>query len=125
MEWLKINSRMSQDLQVRRLSDRAFRDWIRLLELCGYHETDGHFTDEDAQLEGIAKPSLQALFAGGLISPNGDGYTITNWLKYQQSKADMAERREQARLDAETRSQSARHAANARWHTPSNARRNA
>lgn len=89
MEWLKVSSRMSQDLAVRRLNDREFRDWIRLLELCAYHETDGRFNAVDAKLEGVRPASLTTLTGHGLLTKNGSGYLVANWSKYQKSREQI------------------------------------
>lgn len=103
MPYLLIDDGMAENQKVVGLSDKAFRLWITGLVYCARNLTDGAISELALRFVGansqIDRPKTVAkqLVSAGLWEPNGDGWMIHDYLEYNPSRAEIAERRELAR----------------------------
>lgn len=103
MEWFKMSSRLYTDPDIFDLSDAAFRTWVLALAYCADHETDGLY-----RLLGRKPRAIDELVERGrLVHLDGDRYSVVGWDKWQRSKAELEQKRAEAR-DRVNRSRSVR-----------------
>lgn len=116
LSWTRLDTgffRNRKILQLRRLRNKdAVILWLEGLCYAGEQESSGliHHEALDTFWCGNAK-TASALVEVGLWVPVQEGWLMKNWAKKQPT-----------RLTSEERSQSARDAANARWHGRKDAR---
>lgn len=100
MSWLKIDDRALDDPKLVDLSDAAWRAVVRSWMYAARHETDGYLPsavadDLTRHRHRVLVEILEAPL-GALWIPNGRGYGIHNFTKYNPTKAELDESRAQA-----------------------------
>lgn len=98
MAWFKLDDSMWSHPKFLRLSDRAFRLWVRAGSYCAQHLTDGIVTDETLMILGAARKHCDELWTAGLWErvPEG-GYRFHDWHDYQPSRSTVMRRKEHDR----------------------------
>lgn len=98
MAWFKIDDHLWSHPKFLRLSDKAFRLWVRAGAYASQHLTDGLVTDDMLALLGAARKHCDELWAAGLWErvPEG-GYRFHDWHDYQPSSEQVAAKRQQDR----------------------------
>jgi hypothetical protein len=99
MAWFKLDDTMWSHPKFLRLSDKAFRLWVRAGAYCAQHLTDGIVSDEALTILGATRKHCDELWAAGLWEriPEG-GYRYHDWHHYQLAKEEVDRRREADRL---------------------------
>lgn len=97
MTWLKVDDRAYDDPKLVDLTDVAYRAVVRSWIYAAKHETDGYLpaaiVDELTRHRARVLEEILAAPLGELWVPNGTGYGIHNFTKYNPSRAELAERR--------------------------------
>jgi len=107
MAWFKLDDSMWSHPKFLRLSDRAFRLWVRAGAYCAQHLTDGVVTDETLIILGANRKHCDELWTAGLWErvPEG-GYRYHDWDHYQPSRSQVLDRRrKEAERKAKARAQ--------------------
>ena len=107
MAWAKLDDRFYTNRKVRkawRQSPAAIGLHVLAISYCADELLDGH-VDEDFVVERIPDAKARrkitdALVAAGLWVVDGDGWLIVNYLEYNPSRAEVEQRREQAKAAA-------------------------
>lgn len=88
MAWFKLDDSMWSHPKFLRLSDKAFRLWVRAGAYCAQHLTDGLVTRDTLTILGAARRTADELWAAGLWerAPD-DAYRFHDWDHYQPSSA--------------------------------------
>lgn len=101
MSWVRLDDGFPDDAKVENLSDRAFRLYITALCLSARKLRDGVLSTKDQSVLAAhtqaKKQHINELVDAGLWKPQGDGYVINAYLKYNPARAKVEERREAAR----------------------------
>ncbi len=94
MAWFKLDDAMWSHPKFLRLSDRAFRLWVRAGAYCAQHLTEGLITEDTLALLGASRKHCDELWSAGLWerAPDG-GYRFHDWDHYQPSRRQIEERR--------------------------------
>ena len=101
--YLLIDDGFGEHPKIVALTDKAFRLHLTALVWCARNLTDGlisplgmRISSANASLE---RPNrvVQQLVSSGLWEPNGDGWRIHHYLEYNPSRAELQDKRKQAR----------------------------
>lgn len=94
--FLKLHNGMPEHPKVAGLSDEAFRALIELWCYCSRNLTDGRIVGALATRLASASALLE-LVTAQMVDEDGDDYLMHDYLKHQQSKAQVEEVRENRR----------------------------
>lgn len=94
MAWVRIDDTMTFNPKVMKAGNAAVGAWIRLSAYSSAHGLDGKVPSEIAGMVASQRELEQAI-AAGLIHRDGDGYEIHDFLEYNPSAVEVAERRAQ------------------------------
>lgn len=97
MTWIKLDDSFADHPKVGRLSDPSFRLHIAAMCYCGRFETDGKIPKNLPLLAGQKKRAAE-LVAAGLWEDVPDLYAIHDWLLYNPSRGELAQKREETAL---------------------------
>ena len=103
MPYLLIDDGFGEHPKIAALSDKAFRLHLMALLWCARNTTDGAISALGMRLSSanalLARPNrvVQQLVSAGLWEPNGDGWHIHHYLEYNPSRAELQDKRKQAR----------------------------
>lgn len=123
--WMRLDDGAPTNIKIQKLSDSAFRLWIKGLCYCQQHLTDGAIpTEALGPMEAKRKDIDQLCTSlapgkGPLWEVTDDGYAVHDYLDWNDSREDVTSKREAAKARAK------RHRTNGVSHTPPNASRNA
>ena len=92
MPYLKVDDNMMEHPKVERLSDGAFRIWMRSLTYCARLMTDGFVPRRTAASWGSLK-RIGELTASGLWDDESGGYRIHDYLDWNETRERILERR--------------------------------
>lgn len=101
MTWVKLSDTLYDDPDMEGISLAAVGAFATILSYCGKHETDGFVTRERALVLARGKRVLlRELIAKNdrgeaPMIQNGVGFHVRNWTKYNPSKVELTERREE------------------------------
>jgi hypothetical protein len=94
MPWVKLDDTFWSNRKLERLSDRAYRLYMRSLGYCSQYLTDGVMDTTDLRTIGATPKVCQELVAGGCWDPVPDGgYQIHDYLQFQPSRHEVMEKR--------------------------------
>jgi hypothetical protein len=100
MAWVKLDDNCVRHPKVAGLSDGAFRLWITGLCYCQEFLTDGHI--DDRALKSLSAYShlrlISVLDAGLWLKSAKGGVEVHDYLAYQPSRAEVTQRRDDARI---------------------------
>ena len=97
MAWVRIDDTFWSNPKLQRLSDRAFRLWMRSLGYCNQHLTDGVLDDVALRTLGATTKVCDELVVAGCFDPVPDGgYAIHDYLHFQESRETILARRRRA-----------------------------
>jgi hypothetical protein len=93
MPWAKVDDKLHAHPKVARAGLEALGLHLLAMSYCAAYETEGHVDAHFA--EGKAAKRTRALVArlveSGLWEPNGNGWTIHDWLLYNPTREEAAE----------------------------------
>lgn len=94
MAWFKLDDSMWSHPKFLRLSDKAFRLWVRAGAYCAQHLTDGVVTEDTLLILGAGRKQCDELWTAGLWErvPEG-GYRFHDWTDYQWTRDRVEHRR--------------------------------
>lgn len=97
MPWVKLDDTFWSNRKLERLSDKAYRLYMRGLGYASQYLTDGILDATDLRTLGAQRKACDELVAAGCwnVIPDG-GYEIHDYLEFQPSRADVLQRRQQA-----------------------------
>lgn len=130
MAWVRIHDGAMDNLKIMRLSDSAFRLWVRGLSYCQTQLTDGRIPQEALQFMNVRPKDLQQLttvLVDGKAplweTVPGFGYQVHDYLDWNDSREVVTEKRDRARVRAKnsrtSRSSHSERAAHATAHVAS------
>lgn len=96
MTWIKLDDNFPDNPKIRRLSDQAFRLYIKLLCYCGRFLTDGHI-DQIALDDLDSGVTYLELVDNKLLDTTKDGVYIRSYDEWQTLKADVEKTRDLGR----------------------------
>lgn len=98
MAWLRIEDSLWSHPKFLRLSDKAFRLWVRAATYSAQHLTDGLVTDDTLAILGGQRKHCDELWSAGLWErvPEG-GYRFHDWTDYQFTREQVEQRRQHNR----------------------------
>jgi hypothetical protein len=96
--WVKLDDGFWSDPVIDHLGNEAAGVFARMLSYCGQHLTDGKVSPGAVRYITRKQRVLDGLEGYGLIVPNGEGYLIPDYLKFNPSREQVEEKR---RRDAE------------------------
>lgn len=92
MPYLRLDDNMMEHPKVDRLSDPAFRIWMKGLTYCARLMTDGLIPRRLALSWGSLK-RIGELLSAGLWDEEGVGYRVHDWLDWNESRQRILDRR--------------------------------
>jgi len=94
MAWFTLDDSMWSHPKFLRLSDKAFRLWVRAGAYCAQHLTDGLVTTDTLIILGAHRRTADELWAAGLWerAPD-DAYRFHDWTDYQFTREQVERRR--------------------------------
>lgn len=97
MPWVRFDDTFWTNPKLERLSDRAYRLYMRSIGYCSQHMTDGVIDVTAMRTLGAQRKLCDELVAAGCwdIVPDG-GYTVHDYLEFNLSREEIAEKRRQA-----------------------------
>jgi hypothetical protein len=95
MSYAQIHTQALRHPKVRGLSSSAFRVWVAALCYCQDHLTDGAVTHQALKCLGWPVPPKlqQELVAAGLWHEAADGYQVHDYADWNQTRADVLQKR--------------------------------
>lgn len=102
MTWVRLDDRFTDNPKVARLSDKAFRVYVTALCYSAGTLSDGHVPRRKA-LEWGSLKTVGEILAAGLWEEAKFGYSIHDFLDYQQSREQINARRMQNASAAHSR----------------------
>jgi hypothetical protein len=107
MAWVRIHDGAMDNLKIMRLSDSAFRLWVRGLSYCQTQLTDGRVPTEALQFMNARPKDLQLLTSVLVEGKSplwetvpGFGYQVHDYLDWNDSREVVEEKRDRARVRA-------------------------
>lgn len=107
MAWVRIHDGAMDNLKIMRLSDSAFRLWVRGLSYCQTQLTDGRIPTEALQFMNARAKDLQQLTSVLVDGKSplwetvpGFGYQVHDYLDWNDSRDVVEEKRDRARVRA-------------------------
>ena len=103
MAWVRLDDSAMTDLKIVRLPDSAFRLWIKGLCYCQMHLTDGLIPREALGPMEAKRRDIDALCQvlvpgkAALWEASADGFHVHDYLDYNDSRADVAARKDKDR----------------------------
>lgn len=102
--WMRLDDGAMSHLKILRLSDRAFRLWIKALCYCQQHLTDGRIPREALTLLGAKRADVTVLSTpqvegkAPLWEPiDGFGFQVHDFLEWNESREEIMLKRERAK----------------------------
>lgn len=96
MAWVRIHDGAMSHPKVLALSDRAFRVWVNGLSYCQMHLTDGFIPDRASGIVGTTVKSVSELCSVGLWEANPAGWTVHDYLQWNDSREVVRGKRDSA-----------------------------
>ena len=96
MAWVRLDESFPEHPKVVEAGPIAAWLLVRLICYCNRQLTDGYVPKAMAAQLGT-KEAIQRLVAVGLLKPSRTGYLIHDYLEYQPSKAQVVQRRQEAK----------------------------
>lgn len=113
MSWVKLDDTFWSHPKLERLSDKAFRLYIRGLGYCSQHLTDGVIDVAGIRTLGqssMSNKTISELTDAGLWIGGIGHYLVNDYLEYNPSRVDVLERRrKEAEKKAAQRAKSNQH----------------
>lgn len=103
MSYVLLDEGFSENPKITSLTDKAYRLHVTALNYCGRNLTNGAISElalkKTGAISKIARPKtvVKQLVSAGLWHPNGDGWTIHDYLEYNPSRAEIEKKRRLAR----------------------------
>jgi hypothetical protein len=104
MAWVRIHDGAMGNLKILRLSDSAFRLWVKGLTYCQTHLTDG-LLPREALIDMAAKRKDIEMLSATLVAGkaplwetvHGFGFRVHDYLAWNDSRAKVSERQDEAK----------------------------
>jgi len=93
MDYVKLWTTVHDDPDMRRLSHRAFREFIYAWSWCGKHETDGVYDVMAGLMCRKSIDELLSLSPPRLVPIDADHYAIHGWAKRQVTRSELDRKR--------------------------------
>lgn len=99
MAWVRLDDKVMTSPKIYGLSDKAFRLWVWGLCYCQQHLTDGQLptTAISSMPARLRRASSDLAQAGLWTQQPGGGFTVRDFLQWNDSKAVIAQKREAAK----------------------------